>query len=873
MYKKVRTTFAIAFVLTASSFADAQVGIRGGIDRPECSLPDDPSNGAYRASPWPKGVVPYRFHANVTLENQQRAVDAMAEIEAVCNVDFVPLTSQTAYLFIQASDVNNSCIGYSGGVCTVNIHDWAFKGVIIHEFGHSLGLHHEHQRPDRDMYVQVNTANICGGTGIVPLRGTPFGPYDFESVMHYSRRADSRDGSETISVRPEYAEWKYFCGQRDHLSNGDIWMLTHLYSGARPPRSFSQLSPAHRAQVGAGWTPSFEWGAAELADSYHLQVDDDPHFASPEIEVSIAATMYTAESPLPDGDVYYWRVLAVNANGETEARPRSVHMFLTESVTPSVLYVDDSSPPGEAGASWESAMRELGDALALAECSAGQVAEIRVAQGVYKPDRGTGDRDAAFNLAGAVQVKGGYAGIGMPDPDVRDIELHPTVLSGDLAGDDQPGFVNYVENSRHVVAALGISPACTLDGLTITAGNADGAWQEYGTGGGVWSRDSHVIMTDCRVTLCSAYLVGGGVQTFDNGSLEARRTLFENNRTTWPTYGYGNGAGLNKGPGAAVTLVGCTFRGNTGFQGAGANFTGVGACSVSDCLFEGNVATQWSGGMQVYLTPTVVVDRCTFRGNMALSAQEGYAGAYGNYGITSCSVRTISTLTNCLFEGNTGWTGGAINNDDTGTVNVINCTIVGNTAAPGRGGGIANTSDFGGSNVMIVRNSIVRGSTGGQIVNIGAGSSTSANYSNVEGGFAGIGNINADPMFVDATMGNFRLAPRSLSIDAGSNAVVPAGILIDIAGDPRFHDDPWTADTGASDPARPALARVDMGAHEFQGSSCAADFNDDAALNSQDFFDFLGAFFENDTSADFNADTFINSQDFFDFVGAFFAGC
>jgi hypothetical protein len=55
--------------------------------------------------------------------------------------------------------------------------------------------------------------------------------------------------------------------------------------------------------------------------------------------------------------------------------------------------------------------------------------------------------------------------------------------------------------------------------------------------------------------------------------------------------------------------------------------------------------------------------------------------------------------------------------------------------------------------------------------------------------------------------------------------------------------------------------------------SCPADFNADGFVNSQDFFDFLGAFFAGKPAADFNADTFINSQDFFDFLGAFFEGC
>ncbi|MBC7773469.1 MAG: hypothetical protein H7210_13310, partial [Pyrinomonadaceae bacterium] len=50
----------------------------------------------------------------------------------------------------------------------------------------------------------------------------------------------------------------------------------------------------------------------------------------------------------------------------------------------------------------------------------------------------------------------------------------------------------------------------------------------------------------------------------------------------------------------------------------------------------------------------------------------------------------------------------------------------------------------------------------------------------------------------------------------------------------------------------------------------------DGFLNSQDFFDFLVAFFGNLPTSDFNGDGLLNSQDFFDFLACFFAppaGC
>jgi hypothetical protein len=52
-----------------------------------------------------------------------------------------------------------------------------------------------------------------------------------------------------------------------------------------------------------------------------------------------------------------------------------------------VLYVDDDAPPGGDGLSWATACRFLQDGLAVAAASAGTFNEIRVAQGLYTPDR------------------------------------------------------------------------------------------------------------------------------------------------------------------------------------------------------------------------------------------------------------------------------------------------------------------------------------------------------------------------------------------------------------------------------------------------------------------------------------------------------
>ena len=177
-----------------------------------------------------------------------------------------------------------------------------------------------------------------------------------------------------------------------------------------------------------------------------------------------------------------------------------------------ILYVDGTAAGVNDGSSWTNAYRYLQDALAAAKAPDKPV-EIRVAQGLYKPDLGTGitpgDQAATFQLLNGVTLKGGYAGAAAPDPNTRDIELYETILSGDLKADDSADLRRSQDNSCRVVTASATDETAVIDGFTITAGGV--GWgkcgDEYGGEAGIVIDAGSPVIRACHFTATHA----GGV--------------------------------------------------------------------------------------------------------------------------------------------------------------------------------------------------------------------------------------------------------------------------------------------------------------------------------------------------------------------------
>jgi hypothetical protein len=217
--------------------------IEGDIQVPKDFTFSGPTPKAvYADNLWPNGVVPYEFDGNVSAAHQQAMLVAMAQWEAEANVTFTPKSwSDLYYIHIQHSDGNNSPVGRQLFSHDVNIFNWD-TFIMAHELGHTLGFWHEHTRADRGSYIQINTANIqpdYRDQFSIHNEASHYGPYDFDSLMHYGQCDFSIDCPAgygcscthvSITVLPPYdTQWQTRIGQRGHLSDWDKLVMSFLY--------------------------------------------------------------------------------------------------------------------------------------------------------------------------------------------------------------------------------------------------------------------------------------------------------------------------------------------------------------------------------------------------------------------------------------------------------------------------------------------------------------------------------------------------------------------------------------------------------------------------------------------------------------------
>ena len=459
------------------------------------------------------------------------------------------------------------------------------------------------------------------------------------------------------------------------------------------------------------------------------------------------------------------------------------HLFTTllfflsfSTYSQSIIYVTTTGAGNQSGSSWSNALsgNQLQNQLAFSSSGT----QFWLAGGAYNPGV---LRTATFRIPSGVQVYGGFSGFEYTLGSRNLTTPSSTTLTGEI-GD--PNITS--GNIYHVVSFKDAAETTRLDGLVITDGNADDSTAPHNSGGGIYNETS-----------TGSY----STNTSFTSSPTVVNCLFIKN------YAVSGGAFYNKANTNSQcnpTITNCIFKNNKASLGGGGIFTsassGTSSPIISSCKFIDNESTSagafgstasFAAG---YNRPSF--DACSFQNNKATSG--------GALTFTSTfGAATFPTFLNCVFSGNQAITNGGVSTlfvFGSAQMNptFTNCTFSNNTAASGKD---LFSTRYDESYITIrLLNSI----TGYDAFAYDNGANRIAptyniTYSNVRGGFAGTGNIDADPLFVDAANGNYRLLRNSPAINTGDPASTTASVsATDLAGGSRIYSN-----------------RIDMGAYEF----------------------------------------------------------
>ncbi|MCH8823854.1 MAG: hypothetical protein IH984_10140 [Planctomycetes bacterium] len=290
----------------------------------------------------------------------------------------------------------------------------------------------------------------------------------------------------------------------------------------------------------------------------------------------------------------------------------------------------------------------------------------------------------------------------------------------------------------------GNGPSVLIDSCTM---NSNFSMQD---GGAIYVHNSGNAPTiiNCTLTENTAVHLGGGIR------------VFENNPTIVGCNFNGNSADFGGGIHnvfSNTSIINCQFVGNSATMDGGGIINKNSEPIIRNCTFVENTAGQYGAGITNDQEASATIDNCLFLSNSAVSDGGGMFNRYSSHPlITNCQfignlsganggamhTRTgLPRIINTVFRLNSANLGGVIYAWDDSQIALSGCTLLNNTAII-EGNETYNIED----SSVIISNSIIRGSDFGHFGGPGV---TTVLFSNVQGGYVGLGNIDADPMFVD----------------------------------------------------------------------------------------------------------------------------
>ncbi len=244
------------------------------------------------------------------------------------------------------------------------------------------------------------------------------------------------------------------------------------------------------------------------------------NFAGDSVKVEFELSNFSA---LTQGDTLYdilgksWTpevIVDENKHCKVFLPGRSYSIWVNNPVQSShldtILYVDRNATGLSNGQNWANALTSLSSAIELATHNP-QITEIWVKEGTYFPNV-LNDRTKGFQFDKSIRIYGSFPATGTPFKEDRDIDLYPSILSGDI------GVLNNdSDNVFHVIYNIS-NDAVTIDGFKIQYGNADGTDEFNKRGAGIYNKGK-LILKNINISFVHSLLDGSHIFNSGNNTI------------------------------------------------------------------------------------------------------------------------------------------------------------------------------------------------------------------------------------------------------------------------------------------------------------------------------------------------------------------
>jgi hypothetical protein len=415
----------------------------------------------------------------------------------------------------------------------------------------------------------------------------------------------------------------------------------------------------------------------------------------------------------------------------------------TASISANVYYVKQGSVNGN-GSSWANAFNNLDSALAAVK-SDGHVDQIWVAKGTYKPSKVYAPNGIVggaygvntpnlktFDLPSNVSIYGGFVG-NETNINARNRDANPTILSGDLAGNDindpnhtqtnKSDNVWHILNAGNDISQTGVT-GVVLDSIIVTDGYAGGPDQgtlgpnnvllsidyAHAAGGGLLARfGSKVTLNNVRMEYnasdgSSATIIvpglgatkasgGGSIASIDEGTFVTVNSADLNHNTSFFTGG--SGGAIDALVEASVSIKNSSLTYNIAERNGGAvHGASAGTITISNSVLNNNelptiIVGDESGGGVGTINTKLKIENSSFQNN---SAPVGGGAVFFHIPFDDGEVYTLDVSNSSFTNNSTGPVGGgginifAIKPHAGSQATVSSCTF--NKNVGGNGGGV-----------------------------------------------------------------------------------------------------------------------------------------------------------------------------------------